>query len=455
VLHSFEISKRAKAARGHLARYGYDAFAHVHQVRSTSREASAIRDRIALIDAILIDGDHSFEGSYADFLFWADGVRPGGFLIFHDVSEEFEKTYEDVGMRSVYSTIQTIEKKHPGFAILRMIPPHYHNTTSMAVVQKTTSSPVNKERSSTLTVSTDPSIWTKADRGAMRAREWESVNLPAANYPPSMLQADEFKYLYWLARDVAGNNGAVVELGAWQGGSTAVLSQGVRDRPSANGPSRVHTFDRFIWDEYAGQCSPHVRLQPGDDMLGLFQENVEPWSDLVVAHKGELIEATWDPNDKISLLFVDAPKEPRALQASWNTFGPALNEGSVVVFQDFKHWLACFLPVYVPLLSGLRPLHVCRDGCSVAFRFTGPFAPITLPPMEPSLVDQRYRQTCEALSWDPPTAVALELSWAMQLLHLGRYDEAQTHYERVKDRPVCAGAADAPQAVAGRLEVSV
>ncbi|MHC4219909.1 MAG: O-methyltransferase, partial [Planctomycetota bacterium] len=77
VLHSFEISKRAKTARGHIARYGYDAFAHVHQMRSTSREASAIRDRIALIDAILIDGDHSFEGSYADFLFWADGVRPG------------------------------------------------------------------------------------------------------------------------------------------------------------------------------------------------------------------------------------------------------------------------------------------------------------------------------------------------------------------------------------------
>ena len=453
VLHTFEISDRAAVARSHLARYGYDAFAHVHRASSTSRKAAAVRERVAPIDAILIDGDHSFEGSYADFLFWTDAVRPGGFLIFHDVSEEFEKTYLEHGVRSVYTTIRTIEESHPGFSVLRLLPPHYHNTTSMALVQKTSESKLQREPPTAVSVSSTPrpSIWTLTDPDVLRNREWEAVKLPGRTYPPSMLQLDEFKFLYWLARAGVTGKGSVVELGAWQGGSTAVLSQGLRDRASSKGPARVHTFDRFVWDEYSGKFSPSVPLKPGDDMLGLFEENIEPWADLVVAHKGELVGATWDPADEIAILFVDAAKDGHILASTWNTFGPALCKGSIVVFQDFKHWSTCFLPVYVPLIPGLEPVHVCRDGCTVAFHFNGEFEPIRLPPMEPELVDEHFRQACDALSWDLPTAVALEMSWAMQLLYLGRIAEAQAHYRKVRYQPICPGAADSPQAVAGRL----
>ena len=37
------------------------------------------------IDAVLIDGDHSYLGALADFKCWASKVRPGGLILFDDV----------------------------------------------------------------------------------------------------------------------------------------------------------------------------------------------------------------------------------------------------------------------------------------------------------------------------------------------------------------------------------
>lgn len=136
VLHTFEITDRAERACRNLERFGYEKMAHVHQVSSHGPEAIPIREAVSPIDVVLVDGDHSFKGSYADFCFWVPAVRPGGFLIFHDISEEFEREYLRNGSRSVFTTLKRIEARHPGYEIIRMIPPHYHNTTSMAIVQK-------------------------------------------------------------------------------------------------------------------------------------------------------------------------------------------------------------------------------------------------------------------------------------------------------------------------------
>lgn len=472
VLHSFEITERAESARKHLSLFGYDSLAHVHQVNSHGVEATVIREQVQPVDVILVDGDHSFEGSLADFLFWKDAVRPGGMLIFHDVSEEFEQTYLAIGLRSVCSTLKKIEQDFPEFSVMRMCPPYYHNSTSMALVQKAMTPTVVSEahERQTVSVRAEASLWERTDHQAMRQRPWEAIALLSRMYPPTMLQPDELQYLYWLVRDEVQRQGHVVELGAWQGGSTAVLSQGLQDRtfrPKKQGrtfgwkalfskPStRVYTFDRFVWDEYSCQCAPEIPFKPGDNTEDVFRKNIQPWAALVKAAKGEIRDASWERHEVIALLFVDAAQDAQTLASLWNTFGPGLRDGSIVVFQDFKHWSTCFLPVYIPLLPGLTPVHVCRDGCAVGFRFAGRFQPVQFPPLDPALVDTHYAQVCEALAWDRPTVVALELSWATQLLHLGLITEAQAHYEKVKDAAICAGAADALHAVASLLTHAV
>lgn len=455
LLHSFEISDRAKVARDHLRKFGYDSFAFVHQCNSRGPEAEQIRDAIAPLDAVLIDGDHSYEGSYADFVFWEPAVRPGGLIVFHDISREFEEIYERSGLKAVYSTVERIAREHPDYEILRLLPPHYHNTTSMGVVQKSHSAPAPKVqvRMPAQDELAAAAAW-KATAGDPRLRErpWEEIPFPpTAKLGPSMLQIDELRYLYWLARDGVPQTGQIVELGPWQGGSTGALAQGLRDRAVKTPNVKVHAFDRFVWDTYASQFSPDLALKVGDDMTSVFQKHTKAWEDLIQVHKGEIENAAWDPAQPISLLFVDAPSTPTVLQAAWNIFGPALRPGSIVVFQDYKHWSASFLPAAVAQLHGLKPVHVCRDGCSVAFEVVGEFKPAAFGPLARPSVDLAYKTACETFAFDPPTAAALEFAWLTQLAELGFTFEAKERYERLRGVPVCAGAADAPHALRVRL----
>ncbi len=53
--------------------------------RGTSVEVAARWERP--IDLLFIDGDHSYEGCSSDLRAWADFVRPGGWIAFHDSSE--------------------------------------------------------------------------------------------------------------------------------------------------------------------------------------------------------------------------------------------------------------------------------------------------------------------------------------------------------------------------------
>jgi predicted O-methyltransferase YrrM len=40
------------------------------------------------LDLLFIDGGHSREMAWADFRLWAPRLRPGGFLLIHDVFED-------------------------------------------------------------------------------------------------------------------------------------------------------------------------------------------------------------------------------------------------------------------------------------------------------------------------------------------------------------------------------
>lgn len=59
-------------------------------------------------DILFIDGDHRLEGVTRDFELWRDIVKPGGYIVFHDVVPHREATSQvDVLWR-------TIQASHPG-----------------------------------------------------------------------------------------------------------------------------------------------------------------------------------------------------------------------------------------------------------------------------------------------------------------------------------------------------
>jgi predicted O-methyltransferase YrrM len=56
--------------------------------------ARAIRAAVpAGVDLLFIDGDHSYEGVRQDFLVFADLLRPGGLLVFHDIVEDYRTRF--------------------------------------------------------------------------------------------------------------------------------------------------------------------------------------------------------------------------------------------------------------------------------------------------------------------------------------------------------------------------
>src|SRR5436309_11389140 len=82
-------------------------------------------------------------------------------------------------------------------------------------------------------------------------RPWRDVELPSDVFRvPTMLSRWELRLLYWLAREYARGDGAIVDAGCFLGGSTAALLAGIRDRREKwNGPP-VSSYDRFRVEAY-------------------------------------------------------------------------------------------------------------------------------------------------------------------------------------------------------------
>lgn len=65
--------------RGHRAR--------VTLIRGASLEVAATDRSIPLLDAVYIDGDHSYAACLADLEAWSSRLKPGGLLMGHDYTE--------------------------------------------------------------------------------------------------------------------------------------------------------------------------------------------------------------------------------------------------------------------------------------------------------------------------------------------------------------------------------
>lgn len=195
------------------------------------------------------------------------------------------------------------------------------------------------------------------------ARPWKTVtdaDLGAAASVPTMLTLEESLLYHWLGRRVQGD-GAVVDLGAYAGGSAARLLSGLVLEGRGN---TVHSYDRFRSSRaFWARFMPDEPLPATDDadLLPVVRRHLAPWDGQVVLHVGDIGEELWSEGP-VEILSVDAAKGSAMADHIAAQFFPALVPGrSILVQQDYlmavQPWLCaqmvgmrdCFLPlVQVP-----------------------------------------------------------------------------------------------------------
>jgi hypothetical protein len=162
---------------------------------------------------------------------------------------------------------------------------------------------------------------------------------------PAMTTDAERECYYRLAKEGAGK-GAIVELGAWMGASTAYIAAGVRD---SGVPAKVQVYDKF-------QSKPgHIRKvkefyskrgidrAPVGPCLATFRDNLGSLMAHVQPHQGMIEKIKWN-GDPISVLITDAPKRVPQISAVLTEFRKALQPGSIMAWQDFCHFPSYEIP---------------------------------------------------------------------------------------------------------------
>ena len=197
-------------------------------------------------------------------------------------------------------------------------------------------------------------------------RPWDSLKFDCLDIP-TMITGEEMRYLYWLGRNFWKDNGHIVEIGPWLGGSTACLASGMRHR--IRHPERkCHVFDNFIWRDFMS-ARAGLPLNTGDSFQSYFQENLADFNDLLVVHRQALPEddvpldelansirstgdekkiepLVWNTGEPVEILFIDGAKSWTGLAYLLRVFNEALIPGkSFLVCQDYKFWGSYWVPM--------------------------------------------------------------------------------------------------------------
>ncbi len=156
---------------------------------------------------------------------------------------------------------------------------------------------------------------------------------------PAMTTDAERECYYRLAKDAA-HDGAVVELGAWLGASSAYIAAAMRDSGTGK---KAHVFDRFhskpghIDKVRAFYAERGVDKAPVGPCLDQFRCNLGPLMDNAEVHQGEIAKIDW-VGGPISLLVTDAPKRVPEISAVLTRLRDVLVPGTVMAWQDFCHF---------------------------------------------------------------------------------------------------------------------
>jgi len=222
---------------------------------------------------------------------------------------------------------------------------------------------------------------------------------------PAMTTEAERALYYRLVRENA-HRGAVFELGAWLGASSAWIAAGMRD--STGG--KAHVYDRFRSKPgHAAKVAAFYANHGGEGEMVLgdcerqFRANLGPLLDHVEIHRGEIAEIEWT-GGPISVLITDAPKRVPEISAVLTRLRHALLPGAIMAWQDFCHFPSYEIPACLSALgSKIEFVEAVVPGTTLVFRIV---EPLTESDVSPKALD--------IARWHPAEVV---LNWAHWLRH--------------------------------------
>jgi predicted O-methyltransferase YrrM len=162
---------------------------------------------------------------------------------------------------------------------------------------------------------------------------------------PAMTTDAERECYYRLAKEAAGK-GAIVELGAWMGASTAYIAAGIRD---SGAQAKVQVYDKFqskpghirkVKEFYSKRGIDKAPLGP---CIMAFRENLGRLVEYAEPHPGQIEQMKWG-DEPIALLVTDAPKRVPQISAVLTKLRKALQPGAIMAWQDFCHFPSYEIP---------------------------------------------------------------------------------------------------------------
>jgi len=193
---------------------------------------------------------------------------------------------------------------------------------------------------------------------------------------PAMTTEEERQLYYRLARDGAAH-GAVVEIGAWLGASSAFIAAGVRD---SGIDTKAHVYDRFVSKPgHAAKVKAWYANHAADSAIPMgacleqFRDNLGPLIEFVEPHQCEIEAMRWD-GGPISVLITDAPKRVPQISHVLTALRDALQPGAVMAWQDFCHFPSYEIPACLyRLRDHIEFVEAVVPGTTLAFRVVKPW----------------------------------------------------------------------------------
>ncbi|HVE67749.1 MAG TPA: hypothetical protein VNB64_04135 [Solirubrobacteraceae bacterium] len=193
-----------------------------------------------------------------------------------------------------------------------------------------------------------------------------------------MLSPRERRLLYDLGRGWTGA-GAIVDAGAFLGGSTTALAAGLRDRPGRPPGARVVSYDRFVVEPYtvdeffSGAGAPGM----GESFRAQFEANLGDLAPLVEVRAGDIRQLGWD-GTPIEVLFLDVLKSWDLNDFVLREFGPHVSPGSTIVQQDYLWGQNPWVQITMEVLDDWLELVDAMWNGSAVYRVRGPLPPEAL-----------------------------------------------------------------------------
>lgn len=194
---------------------------------------------------------------------------------------------------------------------------------------------------------------------------------------PAMTTDAERECYYRLTKEAAGK-GAIVELGAWLGASTAYIAAGIRDSGVA---TKVHVYDKFQSKPgHLAKVKAFYKKRGIEDKMPVgpclmqFRSNLGPLYDFVDPHPGQIEAMKWG-GEPIALLVTDAPKRVPQISSVLTKLRKALQPGAVMAWQDFCHFPSYEIPACLyRLREHIEFVEAVVPGTTLVFRVTSQWA---------------------------------------------------------------------------------